>query len=325
MTESLQSSFPRLDPREIDAAVLWAIENNHKIPKAELNNNYTKKAASGTLLDVLEYIEKLEPIITSSGVLYKKHKEIDNPLSRMVQEFLKQRKVYKDEMKKHDKGTAMYARYNLLQQVEKVNANSVYGVLGAPTSLYYNIYVAESVTRAARSYISQSIMFFESFLANNVKFNSLNEVMVYIYNVVHEKDTRKLRDQDVLDRNIEPAEVFIHIMNTADPLIWIPTDKQMSMVWDRLLNLSQEDLNRLYYKNNLYEFIDLSRVKGVIIDILTSLQGPFMNVNEPPEEIVDKLNTLVELIKEYVYYKYPYIDKLDRIEYMQRDVVCISD
>ena len=122
MTESLQSSFPRLNPKEIDAAVLWAIENNHKIPKAELNNNYTKKSANGTLLDVLEYIERLEPIITSSGVLYKKHKEIDNPLSRMVQEFLKQRKVYKDEMKKHDKGTAMYARYNLLQQVEKVNA-----------------------------------------------------------------------------------------------------------------------------------------------------------------------------------------------------------
>ena len=54
--------------------------------------------AEGTLLDVLQYIEKLQPIITSSGVLYRKHKEMDNPLSRMVQGFLKQRKVYKNQM-----------------------------------------------------------------------------------------------------------------------------------------------------------------------------------------------------------------------------------
>ena len=50
-----------------------------------------------------------------------------------------------------------------------------------------------------------------------------------------------------------------------------------------------------------------------------------MNPNEPPEYIKDDLDTLVSMCKEYVYYKYPYIDKLDRIEYMQRDIVCISD
>ena len=50
-----------------------------------------------------------------------------------------------------------------------------------------------------------------------------------------------------------------------------------------------------------------------------------MNPNEPPKEIKEDLNALVAMMKEYVYYKYPYIDKLDRIEYMQRDIVCVSD
>lgn len=122
MVESLQSHFPRLKPKEIDAAVLWAMHNNHKIPKAVLDNNYTMHTAEGTLLDVLQYIEKLKPIITSSGVLYRKHKEMDNPLSRMVQGFLKQRKVYKNQMKLQPKGSALYEKYNLLQQVEKINA-----------------------------------------------------------------------------------------------------------------------------------------------------------------------------------------------------------
>jgi hypothetical protein len=50
-----------------------------------------------------------------------------------------------------------------------------------------------------------------------------------------------------------------------------------------------------------------------------------MDPNKPPKNIKADLDALVELIKEYVYYGYFYIDKLDRIEYMQRDVVCICD
>ena len=50
-----------------------------------------------------------------------------------------------------------------------------------------------------------------------------------------------------------------------------------------------------------------------------------MNPNEPPEIIKEDLGLLSDLIKEYVYYPHFYIDKLDRIEYMQRDIVAITD
>ena len=191
--------------------------------------------------------------------------------------------------------------------------------------MYYNIYTAESITRQGRSYISCSITLFESFLANNVKFNNLNEVITFINNVVNEKDERKFNDRDVLRKDMVIEEVFFKIMNTADMMVWVPTEKEMSLVWEYLLGLNQEDLNRLYYKNNLYSFADLPIVSDLIIKILCTLQEPFMNPNEPPEYIKDDLDTLVSMCKEYVYYKYPYIDKLDRIEYMQRDIVCISD
>lgn len=191
--------------------------------------------------------------------------------------------------------------------------------------MFYNIYVAEAVTRQGRCYISCSIMFFEAFLASNVKFNSLNEIITFIHNVVGEKDNRKFLDSYILDRDITTEECFKRVMDDIDPTIWYPTKEEMSMVWEYVQGLSNEDKNRIFYKNNLYVFADLPVVSDLIIKILCSLKEPFLNPNKPPKYVVEDLDLLVSMFKEYVYYSYPYIDKLDRIEYMQRDVTIISD
>ena len=325
MVDGLKHSFPLLNECELREAIQYSITNRLENKPAYLENNYTKQKVNGTVLDILKYIQKLEPIMTSSGVLFKKHKEADNPLSRMIMGFINQRGIYKKEMFRHPKGSELFERYNLFQLLEKLNANATYGVLGAPTSMYYNIYVAEAITRQGRSYISCSIMLFESFLANNIKFNNLNEVITFINNVEHEKPNRKLIDSYILDRNITLEECFFKIMNTADMMIWVPTEDEMARVWEYLQGLSQEDINRIYYKNNLYSFADLPVVSDLLIKILCSIDEPFMDPNKPPKNIKEDLDLLVQLMKEYVYYPHFYIDKLDRIEYMQRDIVAICD
>lgn len=325
MIDGLRNSFPSLNVCELEEAINWSILNRYYNGPASINNNYTHKRVDGTVLEVLNYIQSLQPIITSSGVLFKKHKQAVNPLSKMIMGFLKKRKEYKAEMFKFPKGTAEFAKYNLAQLLEKLNANATYGVLGHETSLFYNLYVAEAITKQGKSYIACSIMLFESLLANNVKFNNLDEIITFIHNVVNEKPNRKLRDDVVLDRDITIAECFFKLMNNADMQIWIPTEREMCLVWDYLLGLSQEDINRIYYKNNLYVFCEMPIVQELIIRMLSKLESPFMDPNKPPKEIHDDLGYLLDLIKEYVYYAHFYIDKLDRIEYMQRDVVCITD
>lgn len=325
MIDGLRHSFPLLNECELREAIQYSITNRLENKPAYLENNYEKTKINGTVLDILNYIQKLEPIVTSSGVLFKKHKEADNPLAKMIMGFIEQRGIYKKEMFKHPKGSELFERFNLFQLLEKLNANATYGVLGAPTSMYYNVYVAEAITRQGRSWISCSIMLFESFLANNVKFNSLNEVITFINNVEHEKPNRKLIDSYILDRNITLDECFFKIMNTADMMIWVPTEDEMARVWEYLQGLSQEDINRLYYKNNLYSFVDLPVISDLIIKILCEIDDPFMDPNKPPKNIKEDLDILVSMVKEYVYYPHFYIDKLDRIEYMQRDIVCVSD
>ena len=325
MVDGFKHTFPLLNENELREAIRYSINNRIQTRPVTLVNNYTKSKLNGTVLDIIKYIEDRQPIITSSGVLFKKHKEADNPLSRMIMSFINQRGIYKKEMFKYPKGSELFEKYNLLQLLEKLNANATYGVLGAPTSMYYNIYIAESITRQGRSYISCSIMLFESLLANNIKFNNLNEIITFINNVEHEKPNRRLLDDYIIDRDITLEECFYKIMNTADMMIWVPNEDEMARVWEYLRGLDQEDLNRLYYKNNLYSIVDLSVVTDLVIKILSELQEPFMDPNKPPKDIKEDLDTLVEMIKEYVYYPHFYIDKLDRREYMQRDIVAICD
>lgn len=325
MVDGFKHTFPLLNENELREAIRYSINNRIQTRPVTLVNNYTKSKLNGTVLDIIRYIEDRQPIITSSGVLFKKHKEADNPLSRMIMSFINQRGIYKKEMFKYPKGSELFEKYNLLQLLEKLNANATYGVLGAPTSMYYNIYIAESITRQGRSYISCSIMLFESLLANNIKFNNLNEIITFINNVEHEKPNRRLLDDYIIDRDITLEECFYKIMNTADMMIWVPNEDEMARVWEYLRGLDKEDLNRLYYKNNLYSFVDLPVVTDLVIKILSELQEPFMDPNKPPKDIKEDLDTLVEMIKEYVYYPHFYIDKLDRIEYMQRDIVAICD
>ena len=133
MVNGLKHSFPELNQEELYDAIEWSINKRIKNKPAILDNNYTKKKISGTVLDILNYIDKLKSIVNSSVVLFKQHKEEDNPLSKMIQGFLDQRGKYKKEMFKYPKGSYMFERYNLFQLLEKLNANATYGVLGNNT------------------------------------------------------------------------------------------------------------------------------------------------------------------------------------------------
>ena len=88
----------------------------------------------------------------------------------------------------------------------------IYGCLGAASSVFYNVYVATSITRQGRSSITASIMLFESFLANNIKFGSLNQIIAFIDHVLQEKPNRKFSDNDILDNSVSKESVFAKLM-----------------------------------------------------------------------------------------------------------------
>lgn len=316
-----------------------SIDKRSKNYTASLKNNYTKTELKKMYRDddhdmyikeLTNYILAKEPICTSWGVLFSKHADAPNPLANMIKTFMDNRDINKSKMFQYPKGIEEYAMYFLKQLLDKMDANAVYGVLGQSSSIFYNIYVAASITAEGRSLISSVILFFEMFLSNNVNFASLDEIITYIYNVISEKPNRKYDDRILLDKNISREECFSKIIYSCGDfregsVKWIPTYDDMDTIWRILNSLSQEDINRLYYKNNLIAFVDNSSITRAIIYILEKLNEPFMNPNEAPEEIKVEMETLTDLMREYVYYRYPIFDKLDKRDTMIMNICAISD
>lgn len=199
----------------------------------------------------------------------------------------------------------------------------IYGVLGMYTSLLYNVNVATSITSNGRMFSSTMILCFEQFLANNAKFGSLNEVMEFINNIVKEKRFRKFDDREILDKPVSTVDCFVKVMMTCG-YRWIPTDNEMDIIWKTINNLNQEDINRVYYKNNLYEFLENGKIFEIVRKMLKKLKRPML-VPKPPEEIKKDLILFTSLMKEYVYYQYMTIDRIDRCNNMIKSVTMISD
>lgn len=318
----LKLSFPRLTTEQIDLVVNNAIENSIKDNKVSLDNNYKNKKIETSLIQMAEYILQKDPIITSYGVLYRNQKEVKNPLSVLIQTFLQSRGIYKKEMYKYPKGSELFEKYNLLQLLAKIDANSLYGALGMYSCIYYNLYVAASITSQGQSAISTSAMAFESFLANNVKFRSLDEVITYIYNILNEE--RGYSDNLILDSNIDITDCFEYIVDTCGHG-YEPTEDDLEIVWNLLLQVSQTDINRLFYKNNLFAFMNNSSMQKAIVYILQKLETPYLNPNSPPDEIKVELESLWDLIKEYVFYNYNIIDSIERLKFLPRATTILID
>lgn len=323
-------NIPSLTNEELDEAIDYSMSKRYQKTPAKVYNNYTEKTAVNTLAELTDYIYSKEPICTAWGVLFKKHGATINPLTKLIYMFMQNRDKYKKQMFQFPKGSEQFEEYNLLQLLAKVDTNAIYGALGNVSCIFYNLHVAASITYQGRSYISAAIMFFEAFLSNNVKFASLNEVITFIDNVRMEKPKRHYNDKDILDRDIDPLEVLNKLILTCGDfrkgkIKWVPDQRDLDIIWEQICNLPQEDLNRIYYKNNLYSFLDNTSMTKALLYILKSMKEPYLDPNIVPDNIKVEMETFCDLLREYVFYDHQIIDRIDRNTNMIKNVSLISD
>ena len=115
---------PEFSPQEIDLALDYSINKRFKDSPASVYNNYTNQESNLTLLAITEYIYRREPVLTAYGVLFRKRGEVPNPLGKVVEQFLIDRGIYKKKMFTYPKGSDDFMKFNLLQLLEKLNANA---------------------------------------------------------------------------------------------------------------------------------------------------------------------------------------------------------
>ena len=323
MIDIMQLYYP-MSREELSPIVDYSINKRYKEFNAEIDNNYTHTKYDVNLLQLADYINSKQPIVTSFGTMFKKHGTVPNPLATVVQQFLDARSIHKKQMFKYPKGSEEFEKYNLLQTLDKIDTNGIYGALGQFSALIFNTNIATSVTSQGRTSTSNMTLLFESFLANNVKFGSLDQVLLFISNVKKERQERKYDYRQYVDQYITVNDCFAKLVLSCG-WRWVPNEQELEIIYHTVQNLGYEDLLRVYYKNNLYEFMENKAIKDMLVDLMASLEKPYLNPLECPDEIREKIDLFANILKEFVYYGYMYIDRIDRTMNMIKDVTMISD
>ena len=312
----LKTAYPEISKKEIDVFLNKIIDDNIEVPEGIVDNNYVHKSIKVDLLTLIDWVYNKELICGGHAVFFKNRHVAANPRATMLEGFLDNRKKIKDRLKFLDPESYEYAVCDRDQGIEKLVANSFYGVGGAKTSNFYNLYTAVSTTASGQSLISTTETAIENFMSNNIKFIDLEECMEYINNITSEK--HKL-DGRILE-NHDHDDVLEYLKNRFfefKPEYEYP-------IFKILINLDQDSLNRIYYKNNIYEFSKLRPIRMLINEIFEKTES-FLNPNKLPKETEKELKVLWKYYKEFVFYNYFTFNRIGRLRYDLRKSIVTVD
>lgn len=195
--------------------------------------------------------------------------------------------------------------------------------MGLNTSYFYNSHLAPTITRQGKSTIASAILLFESFIGGNIGLGSLDEMVEYIHHIINEP--RRYKDEDILDKPVDIEDAWFKVVSSCGFSGYIPDTDDMDIIWNILSSLGQQDLNRIYYKNNLYSFCDNKSIQNVLVYILKRLNEPFLDPNKCPEEILVEMDEFKNLLKEFVYYPHMYQDKIEKVAITFKRVSVLTD
>lgn len=125
MTDVMLQMNPSWNKDDVKKIVFEMVKEQTQNPVVTLDNNYTGESRETTLLSVLDWTLDREPIICGNATFYKNQHEAINPIAKMLEDFLSQRKAYKKLMfKVEDSTSPEYKDLDRSQANEKINCNS---------------------------------------------------------------------------------------------------------------------------------------------------------------------------------------------------------
>lgn len=311
-----KTKYPHVSDEELRAAITNIAKKKINDREVTVHNNHLKQRQKMPMSKLMTFIETQKPIISGYGVMYLDQNKMYNPSAKMLEGFQTNRDNIKGRLKVLAQGTYEYALADLQQNNEKVCVNSYYGSCGAPTSRFYNIYNAASATITGQIIISTASQVFEGFLSNNVAFFDLDDCVEFIMAVTepHVKYT-KLQVPDVELETVMQRLIanFNDYKDNYDPILRSYVE-----------SLSQEDLNRLYYRNNFYEFTNIPEVRSMIRYIFSNT-SPYILPQCVPDEIHKELEYLWLCYRDYVYHNHSPKSRIQRLRNNVRNAVIVVD
>jgi len=160
---------------------------------------------------------------------------------------------------------------------------------------------------------------FEDLLTDTLQFYDMNELFHYCDNIARE--TSLFADSIMLKGNRSVKDVYKRLLRKCNNI----ENLNEIMIRRYLDNLSQETLNKIYYKNNLNEFITDSEYVQNLLRKFVKQTSTFLNPEKPPKRTKHILKEFTNIVLEYCHYNYHYYGRVDRLINSPRNSVPVID
>lgn len=309
----LQVQFPDASKKDIRKFLEAQVENTMKSSSAELRNNHRHQSLKLDLVTFYTWVKAENPIIAGYGTFFKNQDQEINPVATMLDEFMILRKKFKGLLKHYEPHMYEYKQADQDQLGEKVNANSYYGCSGAKTSNFYNIFTAAAVTSTGQALIATTEQAFEAFVSGNgYKFEDMDQCYTFMSNVISDKNIFTYDFEDYISIDV--------VMDRIRSMFYDPEIMNEDMVYGYLMGCTPEQISRIYYKNNLYEFIKIPMISDIIRNTLLSTDS-FKDPNKIPNNMKRSIEKLWSYVKEFVAYMYSPVSRVARLKRDERESV----
>lgn len=329
----MRFSNEQISDKKIDSYLNNLIMTKAKDPRILLVNNYTNKVSRLTTLKLIEVIRGKNLICAGGGCLFLQHKEKRNILIEFILYIMQSRNDAKASRKLFEKGSDEWDDADRLQLAFKLVINSLYGCLGYPGFIMFNIFLAEAITNQGKHIITTAINAIENFLGDSMMYETSNDV----YNVINKIDTEfysKTKGK-FSDKLIAMIGNEINLKNLPqmclrrylDHCIFAYSKDFVSNLYEIFKNMSVDELIMIYYKNNFLEFSRLNFIKEKIKNLIL-MNGPLAFC----EDYAFKDNTCIELLEDiwsfyelFVLYDYPIYDRIRKAMYIDKTCSLYTD
>lgn len=317
LTSQLRLIYPTLEEEKLKGLVRIICRRKFKNPTVKIVND-NKNVKTMNLVQFIDYIETEVPILSGFGTLYRQHGDLSSLLYVLVNDLIKLRKDAKNEMFKHinDEDQTMRMMFNTMQLTYKLLNNSLYGATIEKSSFFYNPNFGPSVTYTGVVIITTSLNVFEKFMSNNFYFRHIGDLTTYVNNIRKEDYNPFSYVDSAIEKETLINYLFDKLQNGTE-------DDRLRIV-SLVDGLSEENITKIYLKNNLYATIDNSvKLQELFKKILGNTD--FMDPNEPPEEYLGTLNELWDIMNIMVHYDYLDFYRYENAEYGERKTILTVD
>lgn len=311
---------------KVESYLNYLLETELRNPRTYWVNNYKHAVVSSDLITAIESVMQTGLIMGGAATTYAQHAITENPFRDFIIMLRNKRNAEKAERKKYERGVdEMWNVWDRKQNNTKIVSNSLYGVLGYAKFIFYNVFLAEAITRMGRVIIATAATGFENFLCDNVVLATEGEVYEYVSNIIDEWE-EKWRDF-----NFGILETDVSVDQVIDRLV----DKCGFKVQEKTKNHLRAMINRvpfgcrflLFYKNNFMAFNRIPAIQAKIVKIvngLDSLMLPDIEKIEDPE-IRAEIADLWKFYDACVFYNFPIYDNVRKMAYGTRKAVLYID